>query len=151
MLQAVAADTVWFQIVLFSVLSGFGLAFRVLHSNADLHSYSSIQNSMWTTYIMGTFGQFDYGEFNESSNPLLTFFLFFVLQQIVLIIMMNSLIAIMSDTFERMQDKSALTLTLLRAQLIQVCFYSRVRPQLFALSCPHQLAVSRRTVKLTLQ
>ena len=70
-------------------------------------------------YLLGLFGSADstIEHLDHSASPMLSTFVLMALQVVVSIVFLNALIAIMGDTFERMQDSRELSMQMNRCQL----------------------------------
>merc|ERR1711871_707500 len=101
MLGAIALDTMPFLLVLLILLVGFSFAFYMLQrdqSNKD-SVFVSLPGSVLGVFDMGIMGDFDVDVFRLASNWFIAVPLFATFIVMVPIVMLNSLIAIMSDTF----------------------------------------------------
>ena len=70
-------------------------------------------------YLLGLFGSADstIEHLDHSASPMLSTFVLMALQVVVSIVFLNALIAIMGDTFERMQDSREESMQMNRCQL----------------------------------
>lgn len=127
MIIEILKDTYVFLFVLLTVLLGAanGL-FVLLHDSgapgADATSsaegFGDVAAALFTTANMLLFGDYDQGAFDSSSDGLTARIIFLGVMFVTLIILLNLLIAILSDSYERVQDRSAMELTLARAEIL---------------------------------
>jgi len=123
MLFQIVLDMGNFIIIVILVIVSFGLAFNVLHStHSDEVSgvYSTLSESLFTTYLFALFG--DMGapleHIEHSASPFLNLCMFVTLQILVTIVMLNAVIAMMGDTFEKMQDCREESMWMNRCELV---------------------------------
>ncbi|GMH53826.1 hypothetical protein TrST_g8090 [Triparma strigata] len=99
---------------------GFAFAFYVLYQGkAD---YDGIQHrspflSLFSSYAL-LLGNFDVNELEESSSFVITVFLFVGFSFFINIIMLNLLIAIMGDIFDRIQENAVAEFLFARANIL---------------------------------
>jgi hypothetical protein len=92
-----------FILVLFLGVAGFGFSFYVLSNNNDEPFIDSILESFTYSYSI-IIGEFNVDPFKESTNPLLLWILFILATLFTLIILLNMLVAIMGDSFNRVTE-----------------------------------------------
>jgi len=105
-------DIGYFAFVFFIVMCGFGFAFLSLSSNYDEPMANSPMEALKLSYHMAI-GDFDASEFDT-----FTWFCFFAATIIEIIIMMNLLIAIVGDTFQRVQNHVIVYIYRARCEII---------------------------------
>ena len=109
-----------FVIILLACMIGFAFAFYVLYrGKAD---YDGIQHrspflSLFSSYAL-LLGDFDVNELEESSSFVITVFLFVGFTFFINIIMLNLLIAIMGDIFDRIQENAVAEFLFARANIL---------------------------------
>ena len=113
LLAEVAKDCWPFMLILSIVLVGFGVAFDVLGEHGQ---FQSLPVSLYSTFMVSQ-GEFylDDGGFPSSYGK----FLQMLCVVIVVVVMMNLLIAVISDSYERLQEKEEAQFYYERAQLIR--------------------------------
>eukprot|EP01047_Picozoa_sp_COSAG01_P036347 COSAG01_NODE_2837_length_6993_cov_3.425733_3_plen_1408_part_00 len=154
MLVEVTSDIGNFLVVLGVILAGFAVAFfhllrdstqRAVSSSSgsgvateatptDLESdseYSTLPISFVLVYDM-MLGAFDISTFRMAPESLLAIILFMLFMLIVPTVMLNALIAIMGDTFERVQQNMVAAGRLERAKIIAEVESTVLRPVAFA-------------------
>ena len=118
---AILSDMRGFITVIVVLLVGFSAAFAVsmpdnaAFDNGESHGMGLLTSGLLTTYVsmLGTYFLHDYT--NAESTMFFVFFLF-----LILVIMLNLLIAIMSDTFERVMESWVFENRKMRVQTIIV-------------------------------
>jgi hypothetical protein len=112
LLSEVAKDCWPFMLILSIVLVGFGIAFDVLGEHGE---FVSLPVSLYSTFMVSQ-GEYylDDGGFPSSYGK----FLQALCLVIVVVVMMNLLIAVISDSYERLQEKEDAQFYYERAQLI---------------------------------
>jgi hypothetical protein len=120
MLSAIVLDTTPFLVVLLVLMIGFAFAFFMLQRGQkhDDSLFVSFPGSSLAVFDMGIMGDFDVDVFRLAPNWYIgvPFFVTFIVM--VPIVMLNSLIAIMSDTFERVQQNTTAASRQERAKII---------------------------------
>jgi len=91
-------DMVPFLIVLLSALIGFTISFRALNSDSTVVSYDFVTALQHNYRLM-------YGDFNVDDYTDAGWILFVVSSTLMALIMLNMLIAIMSDTYARVMGE----------------------------------------------
>ena len=107
MLMAVAKDIRQFLAVLMVILIAFTYSFFLLLKDSVIEpgvdsTFEQVPISFIAVFDM-MYGSFDLEYFRKAPNPLLAITHFILFMVIVPTVMLNALIAIMSDTFERVQ------------------------------------------------
>lgn len=113
-------DIRFFVVVVIMILIGFGTMFFVLFSdeeeseNAELDTYIK---SIVTTFGM-MLGQFESGYFVNTNVPAVSTVVLMLYLFIMMIVMINLLIAIMGDSFDRIKPMQELSFYVARYQII---------------------------------
>lgn len=118
MILAVLSDMKVFMAVYFVVIIAFGNAFYIISNNndADNQFITDITDSMLWSYNL-SLGAFDTAALGEKHYPLAAV-LFLIASIFLIIIMLNFLVAVISDTFARVQEVSMNTMYQNLAELI---------------------------------
>ena len=117
MVLAIVSDIRYFALVLGLLVFTFTQAFILLHAPNGVHaSFSYAQDGVelpfgkWGSALIHTFnmmlGDFDMEWFDYSVSKSFTQFVFLVYMFIVSIVLLNLLIAIMADSYSRVQSKA---------------------------------------------
>ncbi|GMH54376.1 hypothetical protein TrST_g10532 [Triparma strigata] len=116
-----------FLVILFVCVVGFALAFYVLYdagsgtnfAGEDLKPYGMENpfSSLFAGFLL-LLGDFDVTEFEASSSYYVTLVLFVVFMIFINIVMLNLLIAIMGDIFDRIRENARAEFTFARAIII---------------------------------
>lgn len=105
MIMQIAADMRVFILIVFFVLAGFAQSFWLLSYHQENGKFFSIRYTHYYS-IMYMLGQeIDPVEFDESRIPLFSFFLLVIFLVTMMVLMLNLLIALMQDTYERVRQK----------------------------------------------
>jgi ABC-type uncharacterized transport system permease subunit len=109
-------DMLPFLLVMGFLILGFSAAFYILFT-PDMSAegpvylpsaFANFQSSLLSTFLM-ILGSFDIKEFKESTpHQNMALFMFCLYQVLGMIVLLNLLIAIMGDTFDRVRDREAL-------------------------------------------
>jgi hypothetical protein len=120
MLSAIVLDTTPFLVVLVVLMIGFAFAFFMLQRGQKQNDslFVSFPGSSLAVFDMGIMGDFDVDVFRLAPNWFIGVPLFVIFIVMVPIVMLNSLIAIMSDTFERVQQNTTAASRQERAKII---------------------------------
>jgi hypothetical protein len=120
MLSAIVLDTTPFLVVLLVLMIGFAFAFFMLQRGQKQNDslFVSFPGSSLAVFDMGIMGDFDVDVFRLAPNWFIGVPLFVTFIVMVPIVMLNSLIAIMSDTFERVQQNTTAASRQERAKII---------------------------------
>ncbi|GMH78467.1 hypothetical protein TL16_g07811 [Triparma laevis f. inornata] len=114
-----------FVVILFVCVIGFALAFYVLY-DAGPGTYDTDQKpygmetpftSLFAGFLL-LLGDFNVAEFSASSSYMVTLILFVVFMVFINIVMLNLLIAIMGDIFDRIRENAKAEFTFARAMII---------------------------------
>lgn len=131
-----------FLLLCFSLLVGSTICFIVLFSTAkDEHledaGYRTLQGKLVSIWKMNVFGDFEMSALHNSSNAWLGSVLYIFYTSFFSIVMLNLLIAILSDSYEHVQEHAPAELSREKASLCIEVF--QVLPQ------PMKMAVEQRT------
>lgn len=121
-LNCIINDMVYFAIVFFIVIAGFAAAFSSLSTNYETPLVTGPWNALQFSYLMAT------GTFDTTGYDPFTWFIFFVASVLELIILLNLLIAIISDSFANVQSNAVKFTYKQRAETIHN-FYLVTRPE----------------------
>ncbi|CAD7935961.1 unnamed protein product [Amoebophrya sp. A25] len=116
MLIEIFVDIRYFLIVVSIALLGFGTAFYVLYKD-DPQPYPDRAKTLLSVYVT-MLGDWNVEHFTDTQHPLLATILFCIFTFVMVIILFNLLIAIMSDTFERVRENEENTFLRTRADMI---------------------------------
>lgn len=139
-------DMVSFILLASAVLLGFGLAFFVLflwESGDDVdQAFGTLPRSCFSTFAM-LLGLFDLEVFYEMEhNETTAFFLFFFYVMAMVLVLLNLLISIMSDSFDRVKQYEETTFIKAKARMLEdmEMSYSNKQgpfPKFFHILVPH--------------
>ena len=104
----ISADITNFLFILFVGIIGFGVSFYALsnnNDNVDDRFINGIFDSFLYSYKL-VLGEFDLDKFEKSTNKILLWVLFIICSLFTMIILLNMLIAIMGDSFNRVNEES---------------------------------------------
>jgi hypothetical protein len=107
MVIEITYDMKHFLAVLLLAIAGFGNCFMILARNYDKEEMFT-GNNYWRSFIYSyrqALGDFDTEAF-EDTDKYYIYFIWFLNTMIALIVLLNMLIAIMGDTFDRVQETS---------------------------------------------
>jgi hypothetical protein len=107
MVIEITYDMKYFLMVLLIAIAGFGNCFMILARNYDKEELFT-GNNYWRSFIYAynqALGEFDTEAFEDTDKYYL-YFIWFLNTMISLIVFLNMLIAIMGDTFDRVQETS---------------------------------------------
>ena len=111
-LSTIFNDMFYFCVLLFMFLGAFAVAFRCL----------KVDTSTWWSFLRVfnmMFGDFDITELaGVSEGSTFSIFLFVIFMVFVSLVMLNALIAIMGDSFDKAQEKSRIGYLASRAELL---------------------------------
>ena len=86
-------------------VTGFGFSFFILSNNNELNDrFIDNWHQSFTYSYQIIIGNFGVEKFDQSTNPFLLWALFIMATMFTLIILLNMLVAIMSDSFNRVND-----------------------------------------------
>lgn len=131
-----AYDVRGFVLVLFSILVGFTVAFRLLFGDIggdcsmeldekdDLvqycgkDPYGTLSDSLLSTFELAILGAYDSAIFDKSRFSFLAVLTFVLAVTVVLVVALNALIAVLGDSYSRVQEHSTANRRKEKAELI---------------------------------
>ena len=130
-------DVRGFIVVILSILLGFTIAFRLLFSgvrgecmavldedsnelenDCDEDPFGNVGTSLLSTFELTILGSYDKAIIYESNEVLLSAFVFVIAVTVVLVVALNALIAVLGDSFSRVQENVTANRRRERAELI---------------------------------
>ncbi|CAD7696018.1 unnamed protein product [Ostreobium quekettii] len=123
MIFEIIKDISVFIFTAFAILFGFGIAFFVVfrhdvEENEDVSSqFGSVDRALFTTFGM-MLGEFDIQLFYTTKLPFVSLALFVVYMMAMMIVLLNLLIAIMGDTYDRVKNVEEVAFLRSRASVI---------------------------------
>jgi WD40 repeat protein len=120
MLIQITADMANFLVVLFLIVVGFSVAFYIEMNHHDDYKGTRVLLTMFTMLLGGFELKNDDDEYfyDSAPHPALVYFLFITYMVLCAIILLNLLIALMSDSYECVQQRSSTEFLLERAKII---------------------------------
>lgn len=121
--SAIAKDIMPFLLLAASVMFGFAVAFYVLYRESrgngtdSIKSFSSFPSTLFTV-VAYVFGDFDSDDLFDAPQSKITVILFVLYMVIVMIILLNMMIAIMGDSFNRIKSSEETRFIKARAEAI---------------------------------
>eukprot|EP00045_Choanoeca_perplexa_P017145 m.243226 g.243226 ORF g.243226 m.243226 type:complete len:1747 (-) comp17460_c0_seq1:28-5268(-) len=116
MIIKVVVDIRWFLLILGFVLLGCTNAFYVMiHYDQRGEGYESVSAALFSTFATMTLGDFDSANFTQGPFRGVLSVMFALTIMGISIVLLNLLIAILSDSYERVQDKADVEFQKLRA------------------------------------
>jgi len=125
-----------FILVLMAIVVGFTAVFRLLFGDVegacslrldendeviedcDLQQFGTLHKSLLSTFELAVVGAYDSAIFDESQYSLLAGFAFVAAVTVVLVIALNALIAVLGDSYSRVQEHETANRRRERAELI---------------------------------
>ena len=122
MIFEIVWDMRYFLLSLTSIMIGFGVAFFVLfrhdHESSDVKdNFGRVDQTLIRMFAM-MLGDFDVEVFYESNRAYIALPLFILYMIIMMIVLLNLLIAIMGDSFDRVKSNEELFFMKARASVI---------------------------------
>jgi len=129
-------DARGFGFIMAAILAGFTVAFRLLFANiegqcglqldesgemendCDNDPFGSLSQSLLSTFEMTIVGSYDPSIVRESNDQILAGLTFVISVTVVLVVALNALIAVLGDSFSRVQENATANLRRERAELI---------------------------------
>lgn len=102
-LSANFTDVRGFLCILFAILFGFAVAFRILFSRVNEDAYGSLRRSFLSTFSLVTTGNFEEEILYDADWSVLAAITFVLAVTCVLVIALNALISILADSYARVQ------------------------------------------------
>ncbi|CAL8463282.1 g2816 [Coccomyxa elongata] len=118
-LRVVLADVKWFLVFLVITMWGFACAFHVLYRSDqdDAPEFSTLWRSLYTVFAAAV-GEFESDTYIQHHNPRLTVPLLVLYLFVVTVIMLNLLIALLTNAQEKMTENAGLRAVVSKAQII---------------------------------
>jgi Ion transport protein len=116
MIFEIMADLRTFLLILATVLCGFANAFFVILRKAPFNSYSTPYTAIRSSFSY-MLGGYDLEELDASPTPIMLSILWAAFMMIVSIVLLNVLIAIISDSYERLTALEVANFRLEKAKL----------------------------------
>ena len=109
MILEILYDMKWFIFVMALAVGAFAHCFFILALNKSATQLNFVNNSFFYaiiyTYQMGM-GNWNVADFEQTYYPFIGYIVFVLATIVILIVLLNMLIAIMADTFTRVQESS---------------------------------------------
>jgi hypothetical protein len=86
-----------FLIILFSILVGFAVAFRLLFGDTENENFGSLRRSFLSTFELTVTGSYDPDFLFESKYSIVASLTFILAITCVLVVALNALISILAD------------------------------------------------------
>eukprot|EP00298_Acanthocystis_sp_HF-20_P006887 c16621_g1_i3.p1 GENE.c16621_g1_i3~~c16621_g1_i3.p1 ORF type:complete len:296 (+),score=86.73 c16621_g1_i3:23-889(+) len=123
-------DIRYIVVVLGILIFGVTSSLYAIFSQTGVSEYESVIRALFSVFNMLLFNVYDFNDFvvenkkannngeNNDSEVIIAKVIFSVSMILVSIVLLNLLIALMSDSYERIQDQSALEIQKLRAKIL---------------------------------
>eukprot|EP00054_Salpingoeca_dolichothecata_P035120 m.4589 g.4589 ORF g.4589 m.4589 type:complete len:314 (+) comp5087_c0_seq1:2942-3883(+) len=118
MLLRIIGDIKYIVLLLSLFVFGTAHAFYVVLRAEENSGFSSPGTALFTSFNMVLLGDFDTNEFTTGRFEVLLQILFVISMMLIMIVLLNLLIALMSDSYERIQDGVDNEIFRLRARLV---------------------------------
>jgi len=119
MIVQIFVDMRWFLVVLsISIGAVTNSFYLMLHHEPDSSGFADAGDALYTMFNMLLLVDYDTDGFVVGPYSILIQFIFVASMVVVPIVLLNLLIALMSDSYERIQDRAEIELQLLRATII---------------------------------
>ena len=105
-LSANFRDVRGFLFILFAILVGFSVAFRVLFSEVNDEGFGSLRRSFLSTFELVTTGSYEPSMLYGAEWNVLAALTFVLAVTCVLVIALNALISILADSYARVQENA---------------------------------------------
>ena len=106
-LQANFRDVRGFLVILFSIMVGFSVSFRLLFDQSIDQGYDSLRECFLSTFEMTILGVYDPSLLADSTHTAMAAFVFVLAATCILIVCLNALISILADSFAKVQEHAA--------------------------------------------
>jgi peptidoglycan hydrolase CwlO-like protein len=120
MIFEIIADIRTFLLILAIVVVGFANAFYAILSKGPTSNYSTLYLAVRTSFSC-MLGGYDLEELDDSTTPVVLSIFWAVFMVIVAIVLLNVLIAIISDSYERLTALSTTNWRLEKAKIVLSC------------------------------
>eukprot|EP00516_Mucochytrium_quahogii_P005543 CAMPEP_0203754062 /NCGR_PEP_ID=MMETSP0098-20131031/7719_1 /ASSEMBLY_ACC=CAM_ASM_000208 /TAXON_ID=96639 /ORGANISM=" , Strain NY0313808BC1" /LENGTH=1227 /DNA_ID=CAMNT_0050644915 /DNA_START=80 /DNA_END=3760 /DNA_ORIENTATION=+ len=118
MFRSIIYDMRHFLVVLSLAYLATTCSFHVLLRDQGVGGHKTFVESLFTMFNMLLLGDFDTGEFSDNSLKWLLRLLFVLSMIFIPIVLLNTLIALMSDSYERIKDEASSQYEMLRAKIL---------------------------------
>ncbi|GMH41669.1 hypothetical protein BSKO_09579 [Bryopsis sp. KO-2023] len=121
MIFDIAKDMMAFVLIAIFLLMGFALGFMVLFQSETgevSQEFSTLSRGCLTLFAY-LLGAFDLEEFASTRYPSVTFGMFISYEMTMTIVLLNLLIAIMGDSFDRIKEREATTFLMAKAAITE--------------------------------
>eukprot|EP00210_Caulerpa_lentillifera_P005001 g4775.t1 len=123
-LKVVIGEVKWFLLFIFLTMLSFGIAFSILYRDEEVviegevdNTFASVQKSIVSMFSF-VLGGFHFDVFYKSQNKAAAIIFFLIYQSIMAIMLLNLLIAIMTDSYAKVMDDEKLWNLCSKAQII---------------------------------
>lgn len=93
-----------FLLVLFTLIVGFAVCFQLLLPEED--TFGTVRESLLSTFELTVVGQYETSWLYESQNPTLAIMTFVLAVTSILVVVLNALISLLSDSYARVQENA---------------------------------------------
>jgi hypothetical protein len=111
-------DVRGFLIILFAILLGFTVSFRLLFGETGDESYGTLRRSFLSTFEMTIIGSYDPTLLFEAKYSVLSILAFILAVTCVLVVALNALISILADSYARVQEDATANRRKEQAELV---------------------------------
>lgn len=121
MIFDVLKDMMAFLMISIFLLFGFGIGFIILfqHEEGDIgNDFKSLTRACLTLFAY-LLGAFDLDQFDDTRYPSVAYGLFIVFEIVMTVVLLNLLIAIMGDSYDRIKERESTTFLIAKAAVIE--------------------------------
>lgn len=111
-------DVRFFMLLLAMMVIGSTFLYWGVTSGEGFGGKADFSATFFVVYQMLLLGEYDPSDFDEAANSITAKIAFVILSMAVLIILLNLLIALLSDSFEEIKERESMEFTMQRANLI---------------------------------
>jgi hypothetical protein len=111
-------DVRGFLVVLLTILVGFAVAFRLLFNGINDESFGTLRRSFLSTFELTIIGSYDSNILYDSEKNALAIFTFILAVTCCLVVTLNALISLLSDSYARIMENATANRRKERAGLI---------------------------------
>jgi Ion transport protein len=105
-LSANAQDVQGFLVIITTILVGFSVAFRILFAETGDESFGSLRRSFLSTFELTVMGSYDPMILFETQHTVVAVITFILAITCVVVVALNALISILSDSYARVQENA---------------------------------------------
>jgi Ion transport protein len=105
-LSANAQDVQGFLVIITTILVGFSVAFRILFAETGDENYGSLRRSFLSTFELTVMGSYDPMILFETQHTVVAVITFILAIICVVVVALNALISILSDSYARVQENA---------------------------------------------